>query len=268
MLYIPWGFPIDDFPSLKRHLIKFEDGLKKRPEVKSGRVDWFALSRYASDYIHEFEKKKLVFPYIKKVLFAVIDDNKYYILDTGAFLTSKTLDLKFLGVILSSKTFDFIFKLIGNPLARTGNLKEVPRYKLNKASVEQLPIYLASPEEQQPFIKEADKMLKLNKELSDEINGFKDWLQRKPYNLDKFTQKLDKYYELSFDNFLAKLNKKKIDTKQRKVQELLKNEFEESINKINPLLQQITDTDSEIDKMVYELYGLTEEEIKIVEDNL
>jgi hypothetical protein len=110
--------------------------------------------------------------------------------------------------------------------------------------------------------------LMLNKELNDELKGFKGWLQREPYNIDKFSQKLDKYYNLSFEEFLSELKKKKVDTKQRKTQELLKTEFEESINKINPLLQQIKETDSEIDKMVYDLYGLTPEEIKIIEDSL
>jgi DNA primase large subunit len=66
----------------------------------------------------------------------------------------------------------------------------------------------------------------------------------------------------------VELNKKKVDTKQRKVQELLKNEFEESISKINPLLQKIEETDTEISQMVYDLYGLTEEEIKIIDDSL
>jgi hypothetical protein len=49
---------------------------------------------------------------------------------------------------------------------------------------------------------------------------------------------------------------------------LLKNEFKESINLINPLLQQINETYSDIDKMVYGLYGLTQEEIKIIEESL
>ena len=110
-------------------------------------------------------------------------------------------------------------------------------------------------------------MICLNENLINEINGFKEWLQREPFIINKFSKKLDKYYELSFDEFLVELNKKKIDTKQRKTQELLKNEFEESINKINPLIRQIEDTDSEIDKMVYELYGLTEKEIEIVNDS-
>ena len=74
-----------------------------------------------------------------------------------------------------------------------------------------------------------------------------------PYNIKKFSKKIDKYYELSFDEFLTELKKKKVDIKLRKIQELLKNEFQESIKVINPLLQQIKETDREIDKMVYSL---------------
>jgi len=69
-------------------------------------------------------------------------------------------------------------------------------------------------------------------------------------------------------SILTLLNNKKIDTKQRKTQELIKTEFEESINKINPLLEEIEKTDNEIDQMVYELYGLNDDEIEIVEKSL
>jgi hypothetical protein len=41
----------------------------------------------------------------------------------------------------------------------------------------------------------------------------------------------------------------------------------ESLKIISHLLQQIKETANEIDKMVYDLYGLTPEEIKIIGDN-
>ena len=40
---------------------------------------------------------------------------------------------------------------------------------------------------------------------------------------------------------------------------------EEDLDRVRALERQIAQTDDEIDKRVYELYGLTEEEIKIVE---
>ena len=39
-----------------------------------------------------------------------------------------------------------------------------------------------------------------------------------------------------------------------------------SVDKLGPLREKIYQTDRLIDKVVYELYGLTEEEIRIVED--
>ena len=95
----------------------------------------------------------------------------------------------------------------------------------------------------------------------------KKWLQR-TYHIEKFSQKLDKYYELTFNDFLTELTKKKIDTKVRKTQEQLEKEFTNSLNKIQPLLQQIQKTDKEIDTMVYQLYNLTEHEIQTIENYL
>ena len=43
--------------------------------------------------------------------------------------------------------------------------------------------------------------------------------------------------------------------------------FEENKKKVLELKAQIDQTDREIDRMVYELYELTEEEIKIVENS-
>lgn len=260
VLYIPWKFPIDDYPAIKKHLLKFKDNLKKRPEVKDGRGDWFALSRYASDYVNKFEEDKLIYPEISPKLFFGYDSNKFLTNKTCFIITSDTINLKFLSAIVSSKVLNFVFSFMGSTL-------EGKRFNLSKSLVEQLPVYPATSEQQKPFIEKSNKMLQLNSDLIEEIKGFKDWLQR-TYNIDKFTLKLHKYYKLSLDDFLDELKKKKVDTNQRKTQELLKETFEESVTKINPLLEEIEKTDNEIDQMVYELYGLTEDEIKIVEKSL
>jgi hypothetical protein len=62
--------------------------------------------------------------------------------------------------------------------------------------------------------------------------------------------------------------KKKVNIKLRRYYQTLKNEYEESLAMVQPLLQEIALTDDEIDRMVYELYGLTDEEIGIVEESL
>ena len=48
---------------------------------------------------------------------------------------------------------------------------------------------------------------------------------------------------------------------------MLKDEFAKSVGKLEPLRERIERTDRLIDDAVFRLYGLTEEEIGIVEGN-
>ena len=81
--------------------------------------------------------------------------------------------------------------------------------------------------------------------------------------------KLQSYYEHDYEGFLAvlKRNSKKlaIDPARRKESEDIRTEFEGSMGKLMPLRERIRQTDELIDATVYRLYGLTEEEIGIVE---
>jgi len=54
-----------------------------------------------------------------------------------------------------------------------------------------------------------------------------------------------KYYNLSEDEFMEELKKKKVDTKSRKNREYLKREFTESLAIIKPLIQEIDETDNQ-----------------------
>lgn len=90
----------------------------------------------------------------------------------------------------------------------------------------------------------------------------------KTFELDKLSKKLENYYELSFEEFLKEMKKAKVNTKQRKTQDLLETEFNESVAIVHELQSQIEEIDSEINQLVYSLYGLTDEEIAIVEESL
>ena len=81
--------------------------------------------------------------------------------------------------------------------------------------------------------------------------------------------KLQSYYEHDYESFLAvlKKNKKKlaIDPARREPAEALRAEFEGSMGKLQPLRERIRQTDELIDALVYKLYGLTEEEIRLID---
>ncbi len=118
----------------------------------------------------------------------------------------------------------------------------------------------------------AERMLEMNKQKQQEIRGFLGWLEgyvgAKVEDLTPKT-KLQSYYEHDYESLLAvlKKNRKKlaIDPARREPAEALRAEFQGSMNKLLPLRERIRQTDGLIDAVVYRLYGLTEEEIGIVE---
>ncbi|MBI5057198.1 MAG: hypothetical protein HZB61_11360 [Nitrospirae bacterium] len=118
----------------------------------------------------------------------------------------------------------------------------------------------------------AEQMIELNKTKNEEIKGFLIWLEREiGTDIDGLTNKtaIKEYHEHSFDHFLEVLkrnkNKLSINSSDRKKQELLENHFMKSMSVLEPVKNRIKTADELIDQIVYKLYGLTPEEITIVE---
>lgn len=90
------------------------------------------------------------------------------------------------------------------------------------------------------------------------------------YNIEKLTKKLENWHESSFADFIKELNKAmKIvgGTPLTKKDEIdWMDLFEDYKTQAQIIKKEINKVDKEIDRMVYELYGLSEEEIAIVEN--
>ena len=272
LIFARRGININEYPSIKSHLECYKRQLTPKNQGekigrKAGDYEWYEIQDTMENY-QEFDRNKLIFPGIATTLFATYDDKKLYPNNSAYIITSDKVNLKFLSALLSSRTLNFIFKYAGVPLARTtSNPNEKPRYHLYKNYIETLPIILPSEDQQAFILEKVEYFLKINRDLQDEVKGFQDWLQH-TFGIEKLSKKLEKYYELSVDEFLEELRKKKVDVKARKNFQTLKDEFDESLTKIRPLLRDIEETDAEIDQMVYVMYGLTEEEIGIIESTL
>jgi len=113
--------------------------------------------------------------------------------------------------------------------------------------------------------------VEMNKRKNDEIKGFLKWFEREiNAEIDSLTNKtaIKEYYEHDFNHLLEILrknrNKISIDPSDRKKQEMLEKQFIKSLSILEPLKAGIKATDELIDEIVYRLYGLTEEEIKII----
>ena len=112
----------------------------------------------------------------------------------------------------------------------------------------------------------------MNREKNREIKSFLEWLEREiGAKIDDLSNKtkLRQYHELDFNELLVilKKNKKKlsVNLSSRQFQTNLRDEFEQSLSKLKPLMDRIGRTDRLIDQVVYRLYGLTEEEVRVVE---
>ncbi len=110
-----------------------------------------------------------------------------------------------------------------------------------------------------------NQMIQLKSNASKIENSFLSLLQSK-FTIDKLTKKLQNWHELDYAAFLKELKKAKVQLSLSEEAEWM-HYFNEQKQKAQVLKAEIEKTDSEIDQMVYELYGLTEEEIKIVENN-
>ena len=118
----------------------------------------------------------------------------------------------------------------------------------------------------------AEQMVEMNRAKGEEIRGFLHWLKREiGVEIDTLKNKtaIQSYFGLSLDGLLdiLKKNRRSIaaDPSSRSFQESLNREFTASLAKLNPLLTRIQGTDTLIDLVVYQLYGLTDEEIAVVE---
>jgi len=168
-----------------------------------------------------------------------------------------TLNLKYCLVVLNSALIGWLHNKI-SPKANKGLF---PKILIN--DVRNMPLVEITLEQQQPFIDLADKMLFLNSDLQTNRQQFLNLLSNNFPNL-KITGILESFDELEFKQLMAELAKQKISIplKEQKEWEEQFNEYKQTCCN---LAKQIADTDKEIDRMIYELYGLDQKEINIIE---
>ncbi|MBQ3700432.1 MAG: N-6 DNA methylase [Prevotella sp.] len=165
---------------------------------------------------------------------------------------SSSIEIRFLLVLLNSKYANYLLDSIRG----SGNIDVNPEYIRN------IPIPLIPLESQQPFVVLADTMVSLHQKLQDKRTRF---LHRLTDNLEgvKITTALQQFDQLDFRGLIAELKKQKIRIPVKE-QDEWEDFFNERVAECHKLSAQIKATDEEIDQRVFDLYGLTEEERKIV----
>ncbi|HIP44539.1 MAG TPA: N-6 DNA methylase, partial [Sulfurospirillum arcachonense] len=259
-LYIISLFPaknidINKYPAIKEHLETFGSRLEQSGEKGSRKKTsnlWFETQDQIS-YHNTFSNNKLIYPDINSKLSFMYDDNSYFMTNTAYFLDT---DSKYILSVLNSSPMQYYFSTISAQLGKSG-LRHFTIY------IEKLPIPKVEDEVEKEFIDKANSILILNKTLQAKKQKF---LKRVSdnFNLDKLSKKLEAFYESDFKTFLAELKKKKT-TLTLMQQDEWEEYFEAYQKELLELQTEIDATDKQIDEMVYELYGLSEAEVSVVE---
>ncbi|MEN9302063.1 MAG: hypothetical protein RL264_492 [Bacteroidota bacterium] len=190
-----------------------------------------------------------------------------FIIDQSVFIAklkenhTKNYNSKFILLLLTSKLISYYFRNKANEFDAL-----FPKIKIGE--FKNLPVYKCGIEKQDKFIDKANNILEQSQSFLNHSKKINKYILTQ-YNLEKLSGKLSSWYELDFSDFIKELNKA---IKAVKGTPLSKKDefewmelFEENKQKALALKAEIDRTDKEIDQMVYELYGLTEEEIRIVE---
>lgn len=247
-------------------LAEFKNKLSEKRETAQGNLPWYCL-HWARDE-RDFNEPKILIRQTANQIIGVFDNDNYYSLDTLHTLNlkievnDKVATLKFLLGILNSKLFKYLYYW---KLDEGG--KVYPQVK--KVNIEWLPIPILINENL--ISTNIDKLLEIYLTEEQTRVKFLSFINSKFNTSNLNSKKLENWSELSFADFITEINKaiktagQKPLTKKDEFEWL--DLFEENKTKAQTLKSQIETTEKAIDKMVYELYGLSEEEIRIVENS-
>lgn len=256
---INWGGQYVNYDSNIGNNLSINDVKSKEGMNKQSKID-FALR--TPDL---FETKKLI---VRKTgdRFVVAKDESNLYFDTlvhGIYQNNEEFTLDYLLAILNSKPATYIYRILhdikGKVFAKI-SLDKLAAFPIPKppseirTKIELFAVNLAS---------NLTELHKIRNKFSNYFSG--------QYKLDKLPKKLENWHELTFAIFIVELNKAIKTGGQTPLTKKDEFEwldlFEENKTKAQILKSQIETTEKAIDAKVYELYGLSEEEIKIVENS-
>lgn len=221
---------------------------------------------YEVDRIHSCKRKdifesaeKLFFRRVSERLIFAYDDEQYFALNTLIVVNLKpgvTVPIKALLAVLNSTLMNYYYA------SKYKSTKKVFS-EIQTRTVKLLPISDAIVERGSDLASLADAQISKMKLFEGCLRSIISLLRSK-YTLPTLSRALENWPALQFKGFLAELKKAKVTLTLAEEAEWL-TYFNAEKAKAQALQAQIAKTDREIDALVYHLYGLTEEEISVVE---
>jgi len=247
-----------------KYLKVYENILREREKGKFNNKYWYQYSR--NQAISVLEQPKIITREICYGGSMTYDENNFYHNSKCHTLLLKeksNYSYKSILPIINSSLFWFY-------LSNTGNVLRGGYIGVKRKVLEPFSIPNFEDIDNNQFEVFTDSMLREKAKLQSISVMFTKYVQSQ-FNIEKLSKKLEHWYKLEFGEFIIELNKaikKAGGEKLRKIDEIEWMEvFETKKVEAQKLKAEIDKTDKEIDAMVYKLYGLTEEEIKIVENS-
>ena len=197
-----------------------------------------------------FEQPKVLVRDTGGGLMATFDNYAYYAKDVIIIEHEEqsTIALKALAILLNSRLLRWFYETT------------FPTLHVQRNELASLPIPNLKNTTELSVL--ADTMLTLHQQLQEKRSRF---FRRLTENLEgvKITSSLQAFDTMDFKGFVAELKKQKIKLTLSQ-QDEWEEYFNQRVAECQTLSAQIQATDNEIDNRVFDLYGLTEEERKIV----
>lgn len=248
------------YPLAAQYFIENEGFLRGREKGRfNNDKEWFLFSR--NQGISNVEHPKIMTQEISFGCNMTYDTNGefYHSTTIYSFVKNKKFPVsdKFYLAILNSELMWFFIKNTSTELS--GGFF---RFKTNYLKPFPLP---ETPSNSQAFIEKTELILELNKKAQDLVLKFLRAIERK-FSLTDFSKDLQSWHSLTFNEFIDQLRKKKVKLSLSEESEW-EDYFLTEQTKAQELYARIEEVNQIINSMVYELYGLNSEEIRVIENS-
>lgn len=267
MLFTEYDVNVPEiYPGVFEWLKKFENDLKKRGDKGK---DWWNLR--PCDYYHEIQQPKIIWRSITNECGFYLDrDGELLLTNNNYFIANST---KGLIAVLNSKVSFFILKNICTSL-------QGGYFDFRRDKVLTLPIPSDLHLKEETFEVKVNEIQDMNIKKSNLVYSFKFYILQ-GFSAIQLSKKLQDWHELEFGEFIKELskaikvaNKERVKHNESLIETLTKSDemewmelFNNKKKQVQELETKISQTDKEIDQLVYELYELTPEEITIIENS-
>jgi hypothetical protein len=247
---------IDDYPAIRDWLLPFKDALEKRATAQ----EWWELQQAQLAYQDAMAAPKIVFPDMSQGAKFCLDSSSAFCGNTIYFIPSN--DIALLGHLNSKLTW---WHLFGEAESLRGGKWRLRMFAEDVATV---PISFNSETEHVDLIKVSEVAASSANLRMNAQSIFLARLADLNPSHAKPSRKLENFHELDFSELRAEIKrvfKAEIPVKERGEWESFHAEAKVQVLRLNA---QIAQAEREIDVLVYEAFGLTADEIALLEASI